>query len=97
MRRIDSKYHVDGDKIVKTRTEEEIPEDEPCFLIRGRDKVAIEVLYRYRTMCRSFGSRAHHLKSIDGMIKEFERYQRLNPKEVRVPGMKDPLPEEKGE
>ena len=47
MRKIDSKFHVDGDKIVKTTNDEVLPEDEPLFLVRARDRLAMSLLVHY--------------------------------------------------
>jgi hypothetical protein len=51
MRQIDMKHHVEGDRIIKTTNGQEIPENEPTILFRGRDHLALPMLTYYRQLC----------------------------------------------
>ena len=50
MRKLDSKFHIEGDQIVKTSNGDPIPEDEPLFLIRARDYLALPLLHEGRVL-----------------------------------------------
>lgn len=86
MRTIDTKYHVEGDRIVKTSNGQEIPVDEPTFLFRGRDRLARAALLAYREICIQDGCLPEHLESLDGMIERFERFAADNPERMKQPG-----------
>jgi hypothetical protein len=90
MRRIDEKFSVDGDKIIKTETGEVVPETEPTILYRGRDRLALPMLRFYRQLCIDDGATDYQLESMDRMIKSFEEYAENNP--VKQPGITRGLP-----
>lgn len=90
MRRIDDKHCVDGDRILKMSTGEEIPETEPTILFRGRDRLALPMLYFYRAQCAEEGATDHQLASMDRMIVSFEVYAKDNP--VKQPGITEGKP-----
>lgn len=86
MRRIDSKYHVDNDKLVKTSNGQPIPSDEPTFLFRGRDRLALPMLRHYKTICEQDGCLPEHMEALRGMIQEFEFFEIYNPDKMKQPG-----------
>lgn len=90
MRQIDEKFSVDGDKIIKTGTGEEVPESEPTILYRGRDRLALPMLRYYRELCANDGATDYQLESMDRMIKKFEDYAAANP--TKQPGITKGLP-----
>ena len=55
MRKLDGKFHLEGEKIIKTSNGEELDlEKEPVILIRARDKLALPLLRIYRGVKKSF-------------------------------------------
>lgn len=88
-RMIDLKHGITTDaklvKVLSDGTEEEIPEDDPTILFRGRDKLAIPMLAFYRDLCTNDGATNYQLTSMDVMIGRFERFQDSNP--VKQPGI----------
>lgn len=87
---IDNKHHVqcDGEllSIVKTTNGQAIPEDEPIILFRGRDKLALPMLYRYRELCTLDGCTDFQLESMDDMIRKFEQFAATSPT-MKQPGV----------
>jgi hypothetical protein len=87
MRRVDSKYSVDGDKIVKTLTGAEVPANEPLFLLRARDHNALPTLRAYQNICLQDMCLAEHIVGIENMIREFEKFEKENPHSMKQPGI----------
>lgn len=85
MRQIDEKHSIDNDRIIKTATGEEIPENEPVILYRRRDRLALPMLRFYRQLCVDDGATDYQLESMDRMIKRFENYAKENP--TKQPGI----------
>ena len=86
MRQIDEKFSVDGDRIIKTATSEEVnPEEEPLILFRARDRLAVPMLQFYRQLCVDDGATDYQLESIGKMIDRFETYAKNNP--TKQPGI----------
>lgn len=86
MRQIDLKHSITDDgRLIKTSTEEEIPEDEPTILFRGRDRLALSMLRFYRGLCADDGATDYQLESVDEMILRFEQYSDTNP--TKQPGI----------
>lgn len=85
MRQIDEKYSVDGDRIIKTKTGEEIPLDEPTILYRGRDRLALPMLEFYKSLCIEDGATDYQLESMDRMIDRFKKFAAENP--TKQPGI----------
>lgn len=90
MRQIDEKHSIDGDRIIKTATGEEIPETEPVILYRGRDRLALPMLLFYRDLCVNDGATDYQLESMDRMIERFKKYAEENP--TKQPGVTRGLP-----
>lgn len=85
MRQIDMKHHIEGDRVVKTSTNEPVPDDEPMILYRGRDRLALPMLRFYRQLCQDDGATNYQLRSMDEMIARFEKYAASHP--VKQPGI----------
>jgi len=85
-RRIDRKFHVDTNlQIVKTSSGETVPENEPLFLLRGRDYLAVALLSHYRQLSILDGCNDYHLQGLDAVIEEFSRFAETNP--TKQPGI----------
>lgn len=90
MRQIDEKHSIDGDRIIKTATGEEIPDTEPVILFRARDRLALPMMLYYRDMCAMDGATDYQLESMDRMIDRFKKYADENP--TKQPGITQGLP-----
>ncbi len=49
--RIDGKYSCDGEKIYNPQTGAVVPPEEPLFVLRAKDLLAMPVIELYRVMC----------------------------------------------
>lgn len=61
-----------------------IPEDEPVFVLRAKDKASVETIKDYRLNARAEGSTDSFCHSVDQVVRDFERWQRTNPAKVRA-------------
>jgi hypothetical protein len=87
MRRLDGKFSIDGDEIIKTSNGEKIPHDEPTFLIRGRDWLALKGLRAYRQISIQDQCNDFHIGGIDDAIEAFEEFARAYPERMKQPGI----------
>lgn len=62
-----------------------IPDDEPVFIFRARDRNVIPVLDAYRDICAESGSPEFHLEMIKRNRDLIQAWQEANPGRVRVP------------
>lgn len=88
-RKIDGKFHIDFDlgEIVKTSSAEIVPRNEPLFLFRARDYLAIPLLEYYRDMCRADGCTDYQLTTLDKQIEDFKRWTSNNQDKMKQPGI----------
>ena len=89
MRSIDGKYGVtQGDsrgKIINLSTGVEIPVDEPLFLIRGKDLLAVEAVLNYRNLASQHSVASEFLTHLDEVISGISDFQRSNPERCKFP------------
>ena len=94
-RKIDGKFAAatsragEGDYIViyKESNGESIPVDEPLFLFRGRDNLALKTLMFYRECCVLDGCTEYQIKGIDEQIVKFVQFSMSNPEKMKQPGI----------
>lgn len=84
-RPIGNRFHCFGD-IIKNSNGEVLPADEPLFLIRGRDYLAIPMLERYKKVCAEDGGNDYILGLFDEIIAEFVKFSVANPDKMKQPG-----------
>jgi hypothetical protein len=76
------KYDVDKrGRIFNRSSGEVIPDDEPVFILRARDRWAIDVLLHYQGLCQD---REHRL-AVERRIEEFDRFQDENAERMKEP------------
>jgi hypothetical protein len=85
-RGIDGKFGIRGSKIVNLVSGEEIPLDEPLFLLRARDGHAVDTLFAYREICAPSCNELH-LAGIDQVIEKFSRFAEEHPERIKQPGI----------
>lgn len=84
-RPIDGKFGIRGTAIVNLVSGEEIPQDEPLFLLRARDHHAIATLSKYLDFAR-FDCNDLHLAGIQQVLERFKAFQREHPERMKQPG-----------
>jgi len=87
MRLIDTKYHVTDDgRIIKTGNGQEVPMDEPMFLFRARDYLAVPALEFYQQLCIDNGCTDYQKQSMEDMIEKFKEFAASSPT-MKQPGI----------
>jgi len=84
---ITDRWRFEGGKIIKVSNGQPIPDDEPVFILRGRDRLAIETLLYYRSAAIGDGCTDYLLDSVSNMIKEFEKFAAEQPNKMKQPGV----------
>jgi hypothetical protein len=87
MKRLDGKFSIDGERIVKTSNGEPIPNDEPVFLIRARDRLALPLLRIYEQLSNVDGCNDYHFSALYKTIEEFARFAAHNPGRMKQPSV----------
>jgi hypothetical protein len=67
-----------------------IPEDEPIFILRGQDDLAMHTVTRYRNTADSIEDNSvkpdqDWLDGMDGVIAKFAEFRNANPDRMHVP------------
>lgn len=86
MRKLDGKFHITEDKIVNTSSGEVIPEDEPLFLFRARDWLAVRVLTNYLKICSEDNCTFEQIAAVDREISKFVNFREICPERMKQPG-----------
>jgi hypothetical protein len=86
-RSIDGKFSTDGTRIFNTVSGETIPDDEPLFLLRGRDAVALRAITAYLNECEEYGCNDLHLAGIQQARQKFTEFAINHPQRMKQPGV----------
>lgn len=79
------KYEIRDNRIVNVKTGEVIPEDEPTFLLRGRDENTPLAIIGYKFLLASRKPFAKSLAGLDRVTKAVIAYQHKNPDLKKLP------------
>ena len=85
-RKIDGKFSTNGTRIFNTVSGQEIPEDEPLFLLRARDWNAMDALQAYQESC-SRDCNDLHQAGIRQVIEKFKNFRLAHPGRMKQPGI----------
>ena len=88
MLKIDEKFHLEGETIVKTSNGEVLnPVAEPLIVFRGRDKLALPMLDYYRYLCAQDRCTDYQLDVLYRRIAMFRKFKDNNPGSMKQPGV----------
>jgi len=87
MRKVNSRFHTDGEQIVKTSNGQPVPPEEPVFILRGRDNLALGILTVYTIMAKINGCNNQFLEEMTVPLKEFEDFAKKYPSLMKQPGV----------
>ena len=73
------KYGIRNGRIVNRRTGEAIPDDEPVFVLRAKDRLAIRALTAYFSAVED----PRHAQAVTARIKDFKRFAREHPERLK--------------
>jgi hypothetical protein len=85
-RKIDEKFSSCGD-IIKRSNGEIVPRDEPLFLIRARDRLAVKALLAYRVLSQEDACNDFHFEHLDKDIKAFKKFREEHPGRMKQPSI----------
>jgi hypothetical protein len=80
------KYTVKGGRIVNRASGETIPDDEPVFIFRARDKLAAGVLGDYANMCTN----EEHAKAVTDRFIQFGDWSESHKDRMKEPDTEGP-------
>jgi len=75
------KYKILDNRIVKKDNEVPIPDNEPLFIFRAKDRKALSALIAYNMILDNLDQKAEVTKSIN----DFRRFQEDNPEKMGEP------------
>jgi len=75
------KYQTKGDQIINRQSGDAIPEDEPIFILRARDRHAAGLLRLYATLCQD----PVHQDAVFVRALQFHNWALSHPDRVREP------------
>lgn len=65
---------------------ERIPDEEPTILFRGRDRLALPLLHKYKRLCLADGCTSHQMEVLDPMVTNFEHFAVHYSDRMKQPG-----------
>ena len=86
MRKIGSKFHIEDGEIIKTSNGQPIPRDEPLFLLRARDYLALPLLLHFRELSLADSCTDYHVTGLTDVIAKFQAFAREHPERMKQPG-----------
>ncbi len=75
------KYGIRKGRIVNRRTGEAIPDDEPIFVLRAKDRLAIRALTAYSSAVED----PQHAQAVAARIEDFKRFAQEHPERLKKP------------
>jgi hypothetical protein len=87
MRKINGAFHIEGEQIIKTSNGEAIPEDEPLFLLRGRDRLAATLLSVYWDLAEEDGCNQWFLDKVKEAMDKFQNFAIEHHDRMKQPGI----------
>ena len=88
MRKLNEMFHVDDEGyLVKTSNGERVPEEEPVFILRGRDLLAVQTIHHYAgLMIGQDGDIGQRMFELGRVLGEFLKFSKDYPLRMKAPG-----------
>ena len=83
---MDNKFEIRDNKLVNRSSGEVIPDDEPTFILRARDILALGVLNYYQVRSDRDGCTQYHMQLVEDVIKRFTDFRNNHPERMKQPG-----------
>jgi hypothetical protein len=84
---LECKFEIKDNKLVKKSNGEAIPEDEPVFILRGRDHLAVSLLQCYYSLSVQDGCNDYHMEMLLRSIKGFQDFADKHPERMKQPSI----------
>ncbi len=86
-RRVNDMFHIDDEGyLVKTSNGERVPSEEPLFILRGRDALAVETIHYYVGLMIRDGGEPNRMFQLGGMVHDFIKFRETHPERMKQPG-----------
>lgn len=79
------KYKIENGKLHNRQSGEQIPDDEPVFVLRARDSHAVATLSNYLCMVKASGDHGEHFRAVRMRLDQFEKFSRENRDRMKLP------------
>jgi hypothetical protein len=87
-RKINDMFHVDSEGfLVKTSNGQRVPEDEPVFILRGRDTLSLVAIESYIGEMEEMGCDRDRINDVRTVAKDFLNFTVLHPERMKQPGI----------
>jgi hypothetical protein len=87
-RKLNEMFHINSDlRLVKTSNNQLVPEDEPVFILRGRDNISLPALRNYIAFCKADGVDNERIAQLRKVAGEFARYAEEHAETMKQPGI----------
>jgi len=88
MRKLNAMFHIDDEgHLIKTSNNSIVPEDEPLFVLRGRDALAIETLHHYVALMAGSGGDPQRMLELGYVVHDFRKFSENHPERMKQPGV----------
>lgn len=88
MRRVSNKFATTTEgHIIKLSNGEILPADEPLFLMRARDRLAVKFLNNYIEISSEDGCNDFHFDLMNKSVNDFMEFRKLNPDKMKQPSI----------
>jgi hypothetical protein len=75
------KYGISDGQIVNRLSGAPIPDDEPIFIIRAKDRLAVRILTAYFSAIEN----PEHARAVAARLEDFKRFAREHPERMKDP------------
>lgn len=75
------KYGIRNGRIVNRRSGVPIPDDEPIFIFRAKDRLAVRTLTAYFSAIED----PEHARAVAGRLEDFKQFAREHPERMKDP------------
>ena len=75
------KYGISDGRIINRQTGEPIPDDEPIFVFRAKDRLAVRILTAYFSAIED----PEHARAVAARLEDFKRFAREQPERMKDP------------
>ena len=86
-RPVGNRFVIRDNQLVKTANGEVLPVEEPLFLMRARDRLAVPSLLKYREIAVADGCNDYLMGLLDETIEAFKQFERDHPERMKQPGI----------
>lgn len=90
----DPKYSIRNNRLINAERNEDIPEDEPVFLLRARDMHGLDGVFRYFDTIRHAVGQGEvlpaHMEAVRQRVLQFEQFRLTHPERMKQPDTDPP-------